>query len=130
MSRRNGNFINGWIVVDKPVSVTSTQVVSLLRRRLNAGKCGHAGTLDPLASGVLPIAFGEATKIIPLVMEGEKTYEFSVRWGEERSTDDAEGSVTGLSSYRPKESDILAITSKFTGEIEQTPPKFSAIKIN
>ena len=130
MSRRNGNFINGWIVVDKPVSVTSTQVVSLLRRRLNARKCGHAGTLDPLASGVLPIAFGEATKIIPLVMEGEKTYEFSVRWGEERSTDDAEGSVTGLSSYRPKESDILAITSKFTGEIEQTPPKFSAIKIN
>lgn len=130
MSRRNGKIVNGWIIVDKPVSVTSTQVVNLLRRGLDAKKCGHAGTLDPLASGVLPIAFGEATKIIPLVMEGSKAYEFTVRWGEERSTDDAEGAVTGRSSHRPQEADIRAITSIFTGRIEQSPPKFSALKIN
>ncbi|MGA0313961.1 MAG: tRNA pseudouridine(55) synthase TruB, partial [Alphaproteobacteria bacterium] len=105
MSRRKGKSVNGWIIVDKPVSVTSTQVVSLLRRGLDAKKCGHSGTLDPLASGVLPVAFGEATKIIPLVMEGPKTYEFTVQWGEERSTDDAEGVVTGRSLYRPKEAD-------------------------
>jgi len=130
VSRRNGKSVNGWIIVDKPVSVTSTQVVSLLRRGLDAKKCGHSGTLDPLASGVLPVAFGEATKIIPLVMEGPKTYEFTVQWGEERSTDDAEGVVTGRSSYRPKEADIEAIIGEFSGEIEQTPPKFSAIKVN
>lgn len=129
MTRRGGSSVNGWVIIDKPVSVTSTRVVSLLRRGLGARKCGHAGTLDPLASGVLPLAFGEATKVIPLIMEGPKTYEFTVQWGEERSTDDGEGTVTGRSSHRPKEVDIRAITSKFTGKIEQTPPKFSAVKV-
>src|SRR5438105_14006864 len=114
--------VNGWVVVDKPVGLTSTQSVSALKRAFNAKKAGHAGTLDPLASGVLPVAFGEATKTVPFVMEGRKTYLFTIRWGEERDTDDAEGHLTASSTERPSTASIRALLPRFTGRIEQTPP--------
>jgi tRNA pseudouridine55 synthase len=122
--------INGWVVLDKPVGLTSTHAVSRLKRIFNAKKAGHAGTLDPLASGLLPIAFGEATKTVPFVQEGEKAYRFTVRWGIETDTDDSDGAVTALSEERPNEAAILALLPRFTGTIEQKPPAFSAIKIN
>ncbi|OPB28551.1 tRNA pseudouridine55 synthase [Bartonella sp. WD12.1] len=107
----------------------STEAVSQIKWLFNAQKAGHAGTLDPLASGMLPIALGEATKTIPYVMEGIKTYHFHVAWGEERSTDDLEGEVIKTAIQRPTQEDILALLPKYTGVILQTPPKFSAIKI-
>ncbi len=122
--------VNGWINLDKPVGVTSTQAVGRLKFLFNAKKAGHAGTLDPLASGVLPVAFGEATKTVPIVQEGAKEYRFRVRWGEETATDDAEGEVVARSEKRPEPSDIAALLPRFTGLIEQAPPMFSAIKID
>ncbi|MGB0720111.1 MAG: tRNA pseudouridine(55) synthase TruB [Bdellovibrionales bacterium] len=132
MGRRNkkGDKVDGWINLDKPVGVTSTQAVGKVRRALNAQKVGHAGTLDPLASGILPIALGEATKTIPYVQDAFKAYEFTVTWGQQRSTDDAEGDVIACSDIRPTIEQIEAALPAFIGEIEQIPPQFSAIKID
>ena len=121
--------IHGWIVLDKPVGMTSTHAVSAVKRLTSARRAGHAGTLDPLASGCLPIALGEATKTVPFVMDGRKRYRFTVRWGEERDTDDAEGRVVEASVARPREADILAVLPGFTGTIAQVPPRYSAVKI-
>ncbi len=122
--------VNGWVNLDKPVGVTSTQAVGWLKFLFNARKAGHAGTLDPLASGVLPIAFGEATKTVPIVQEGTKAYRFRVRWGEESATDDSEGDIVARSDRRPSGPEIAALLPRFVGLIEQTPPTFSAIKID
>ena len=127
--RKKGNPINGWVVLDKPVGMTSTQAVGKVRWLFQAQKAGHAGTLDPLATGVLPIALGEATKTVPYAVDGVKAYEFSVRWGVETDTDDAEGRVVEASDRRPAAADIEAVLPQFRGEIMQTPPQFSAIKI-
>ena len=127
--RRERRDVHGWLVLDKPVGMTSTHAVSVVKRLLDARRAGHAGTLDPLASGLLPIALGEATKTVPFVMDGQKTYLFTVRWGEERDTDDAEGRVTATSAERPKSASIGALLPRFTGRIVQTPPRFSAVKI-
>jgi tRNA pseudouridine55 synthase len=121
--------VHGWLVLDKPVGVTSTTAVAILKRLTRAKKVGHAGTLDPLASGLLPIAFGEATKTVSYVMDGEKVYRFKVRWGIETDTDDAEGKPTEESSTRPLREQIESALPAFTGTIEQTPPRFSAIKV-
>lgn len=132
MSRRGkkkGRPVSGWLVLDKPVGMGSTEAVSKIKWLFNAEKAGHAGTLDPLASGMLPIALGEATKTVPYVMDGAKVYRFTVSWGEERSTDDLEGPVTKNSDKRPSEDEIRAIMPNYTGVIMQTPPQFSAIKI-
>jgi tRNA pseudouridine55 synthase len=122
--------INGWVCLNKPVGVTSTQAVGRLKFLFNAKKAGHAGTLDPLAFGVLPIAFGEATKTVPLVQDGVKAYRFGVKWGEETDTEDAEGRVIATSSLRPERSAIEALLPRFIGTISQVPPVYSAIKIN
>jgi tRNA pseudouridine55 synthase len=121
--------VHGWLVLDKPVGMTSTHAVSVVKRVFQAKRAGHAGTLDPLASGLLPIALGEATKTVPFVMDGRKIYRFAVRWGEERDTDDAEGRVTATSAERPREPAIRALLPRFTGAIAQVPPRFSAIKV-
>ena len=128
--RKKGEKINGWINLDKPAGLTSTQAMAKVRKALNAQKAGHAGTLDPLATGILPIALGEATKTIPYVQDSLKTYSFTVTWGEQTDTDDAEGDVIATSELRPTEEAIKAALPVFIGEIEQTPPRFSAIKIN
>ena len=122
--------VNGWLIFDKPVGMTSTHAVAVAKRIFNAKKAGHAGTLDPLASGLLPIAFGEATKTVPFVMDGEKAYRFTVRWGIETSTDDAESPATATSDKRPSVAEIEAILPRFMGEIMQMPPQFSALKID
>jgi tRNA pseudouridine55 synthase len=122
--------VDGWICLDKPLGLTSTQAVGRLRFLLRAEKAGHAGTLDPLATGVLPIAFGEATKTVPIVQAGEKEYEFTVQWGVETATDDAEGEPTASSDRRPSPAEIAAILPRFTGLIQQRPPSFSAIKVD
>jgi len=127
--RRDKRDVHGWIVLDKPVGMTSTHAVSIIKRLTQAKRAGHAGTLDPLASGALPIALGEATKTVPFVMEGRKLYRFTVRWGEERDTDDAEGRVTETSAQRPTADAIRALLPRFTGTIQQVPPRFSAIKV-
>ena len=128
--RKKGLKIDAWVNLDKPYDMTSTQAVNLVRRQLNAQKAGHAGTLDPLATGILPIALGEATKTVPYIQDSDKTYEFTVQWGEERTTDDLEGEIVHSSDLAPKKEQIQALLTKFTGEISQFPPKFSAIKIN
>ncbi|MDB2682624.1 tRNA pseudouridine(55) synthase TruB [Alphaproteobacteria bacterium] len=131
MSRRKkGDPVHGWINLDKPIGLTSTQAVGKVRRFLNAQKVGHAGTLDPLATGVLPIALGEATKTIPYIQDAFKTYEFTVSWGEQRDTDDSEGEIVATSDSRPTQEAIEDALPCYIGEIEQTPPRFSAIKIN
>ncbi|MBU6475647.1 MAG: tRNA pseudouridine(55) synthase TruB [Alphaproteobacteria bacterium] len=127
---KKGVAVNGWLNIDKPQGLTSTQVIGRVRRVLHAQKLGHAGTLDPLATGVLPIALGEATKTIPFAQDRDKVYEFTVAWGEARNTDDGEGEVTQTSDKRPTADEITAIIPRFIGDIEQTPPKFSAIKID
>jgi tRNA pseudouridine55 synthase len=127
--RRPKREVNGWLVLDKPVGMTSTHAVSVVKRLFTAKRAGHAGTLDPLASGCLPIALGEATKTVPFVMDGRKTYHFTVRWGEERDTDDAEGSVVASSPARPAPEAIRALLPRFTGTIAQVPPRYSALKI-
>jgi tRNA pseudouridine55 synthase len=116
-------------VLDKPIGMTSTHAVAVVKRLFSAKRAGHAGTLDPLASGGLPIALGEATKTVPFVMDGRKRYRFTVQWGEERDTDDSEGRVTATSTNRPDADAVRALLPRFTGTIEQTPPQYSAIKI-
>jgi tRNA pseudouridine55 synthase len=128
--KKRGNPVHGWVILDKPVGLGSTRAVSIIRSIFQAQKAGHAGTLDPLASGMLPIALGEATKTVPYVMDGAKTYRFTVKWGEERNTDDAEGEVVATSDERPDADGIQAMLPQFTGVIEQVPPQFSAIKID
>jgi tRNA pseudouridine55 synthase len=128
--RKKGNPVNGWLILDKPVGMTSTQAVGFARRMFNAQKAGHAGTLDPLATGVLPIAMGEATKTVPYAVDGEKHYRFTVRWGAETNTDDSEGETVETSALRPSRADILSVIPRFIGEVSQVPPAFSAIKID
>jgi len=127
--KRRGEPVHGWIVIDKPLGMGSTGVVGKVRYILNAQKAGHGGTLDPLASGILPIALGEATKTVAYAMDGCKTYEFTARWGQSTATDDMEGEVVSRSGVRPAEADIRAILSEFEGEIDQIPPIYSAIKV-
>ena len=127
--KKKGRPISGWLVLDKPVGMGSTEAVSKIKWLFQAEKAGHAGTLDPLASGMLPIALGEATKTVPYVQDGAKIYRFIVAWGQERSTDDLEGPVTKSSDLRPSEAEVKALLPKYTGVIMQTPPQFSAIKI-
>jgi tRNA pseudouridine55 synthase len=127
--KREKRDINGWLVLDKPVGMTSTHAVAVIKRIYKAKRAGHAGTLDPLASGLLPIALGEATKTVPFVMDGEKIYLFTVRWGEERDTDDAEGRAVETSAARPSADAIRALLPRFTGTIAQVPPRYSAVKI-
>lgn len=128
--RKKGNPVHGWLVLDKPIGMTSTRAVGILKRLFFAQKVGHAGTLDPLATGILPIAFGEATKTVPFAVDGEKVYRFAVRWGAETATDDAEGDVVATGDGRPSVADIEALLPQFTGEIMQVPPRFSAIKVD
>jgi tRNA pseudouridine55 synthase len=128
--KREKRDVHGWLVLDKPVGMTSTHAVSVVKRVFQAKRAGHAGTLDPLASGLLPIALGEATKTVPFVMDGRKRYKFTVRWGEERDTDDAEGRVAATHASRPAAEDIRALLPRFTGTIAQVPPRFSAVKID
>jgi tRNA pseudouridine55 synthase len=130
MSRRKkGEKIDGWVVLDKPVGLGSTPAVSKVRRLFGAQKAGHGGTLDPLASGVLPIALGEATKTVPFVMDGRKEYRFTLCFGQARSTEDAEGEVTATSDLRPTDEAIRSALATFIGDIDQVPPAFSALKI-
>ena len=126
--KRRGARVDGFLVLDKPAGMTSTQALGKARRALGAAKAGHAGTLDPLATGVLVLAFGEATKLVPQVMDAPKRYRFGVRWGEARATDDAEGAVTATSDMRPSRAAIEAALPRFLGVIEQVPPVYSAIK--
>lgn len=128
--KRKGQPIHGWLVLDKPLGLTSTQALAKARRLFNAEKAGHGGTLDPLASGVLPIAFGEATKTVSFAMDGTKVYRFTVAWGEQRTTDDAEGEVIARSAVRPSREAILARLPSFEGFIQQIPPQFSALKVD
>ena len=125
-----GRAVSGWLILDKPLDFGSTEAVSKIKWLFNAQKAGHAGTLDPLASGMLPIALGDATKTVPYVMDGRKIYEFTVTWGEQRSTDDLEGDVIASSDIRPTKDAIAALLPKYTGTISQIPPQFSAIKID
>src|ERR1700753_1538540 len=127
--RRDKRDVHGWVVLDKPIGMTSTHAGAVVKRLFQAKRAGHAGTLDPLASGGLPIALGEATKTVPFVMDGRKRYRFTVAWGEERDTDDTEGRVVKTSDLRPSTEAILALLPRFTGVIEQTPPQYSAIKV-
>jgi len=127
--KRKGEPVHGWVVIDKPVGVTSTHVVSIVKHLFDAQKAGHAGTLDPMASGVLAVALGEATKTVPFAMEAQKTYVFTARWGEGRDSDDAEGQVVETSEVRPSRQEIERALPGFTGEIDQVPPSFSAIKV-
>src|SRR5487761_2110533 len=122
--------VNGWVVLDKPAFTTSTSAVSRLKFLMNAKKAGHAGTLDPLATGILPVAFGEATKTVPFVQDGEKAYRFTVQWGEETETDDKEGAITATSAERPTLAAIERELPAFIGQVMQVPPAYSAIKIN
>jgi len=126
---KKGQPVHGWVIVDKPQGVTSTQVVGAVKRVFDAQKAGHAGTLDPMATGVLAIALGEATKTVPYAMDAEKTYRFTARWGEARDSDDAEGKVTASSERRPSKTEIEAALPRFTGTLVQVPPAYSAIKV-
>jgi len=128
--RKKGDDISGWIVLDKPDDMTSTHAVSAVRRLFNAQKAGHAGTLDPLASGILPIALGEATKTGPWLMEARKTYLFTIKWGVSTDTQDREGKAIAESAVRPTPEAIRAALPDFIGEIEQIPPQFSAVKVD
>lgn len=123
------NSVHGWLILDKPQGLTSTQALGKARRLLGGGKAGHGGTLDPMATGLLPLAFGEATKLIPYAMDGTKHYEFTIRWGIATDTEDAEGQITATSPHRPSHEAILAALPPFTGMIMQKPPVFSALKI-
>ena len=131
MSRRKprGRPLDGWLIIDKPPGLTSTDVVNRVKRAFDAQKAGHGGTLDPLATGVLPIAFGAATKTVPYVMDGTKLYRFTLRFGESRDTDDADGQVTATTDVRPSDDQIREQLPKFRGAIMQIPPVFSAIKV-
>ena len=126
--KRTWAKVNGWVILDKPLHTPSTKAVNIIRRAFNAAKAGHSGTLDPLASGILPIALGEATKTIPYVMDATKDYAFEVTWGAETTTDDREGEETLTSDHRPTMDEITSIIPQFTGRISQVPPIYSAIK--
>jgi len=128
--KRKGQPVHGWVVIDKPKGMSSSQVVGKVRFLMNAQKAGHGGTLDPLATGILPIALGEATKTVGFVMDGKKAYRCWVRFGEARSTDDAEGDVIDTSGVRPSAAEIEAVLGEFEGDVEQTPPIYSAIKVD
>ncbi|WP_306142558.1 tRNA pseudouridine(55) synthase TruB [Roseibium sp. MMSF_3412] len=127
--KRKKNAINGWLVLDKPYGITSNEALGKIKRIFSPQKVGHAGTLDPRASGLLPVAFGEATKTVPFVMDGRKVYRFEVTWGAETNTDDTEGDVIATSDVRPDADAVAAVLADFTGTIMQVPPKFSAIKV-
>ncbi len=127
---KKGDPVHGWVILDKRLEMTSTQAVGAVRRLFNAQKAGHGGTLDPLATGLLPIALGEATKTVPFIMNGKKSYRFTVNWGTETTTDDAEGDVVETSDARPNREQIGAILPEFTGLISQVPPQFSALKVD
>ncbi|MGE0503712.1 MAG: tRNA pseudouridine(55) synthase TruB [Rhizobiaceae bacterium] len=127
--RKKGRPVSGWLILDKPVGMGSTEAVSKVKWLFQAEKAGHAGTLDPLASGMLPIALGEATKTVPYVMDGTKVYRFTIAWGEERSTDDREGPATKSSDIRPGPDAVRALLPNYTGVILQKPPQFSAVRI-
>ena len=128
--RKKGGIVNGWVCLDKPFGMGSTEAVSKVRRLFDAQKAGHAGTLDPLASGILPIALGEATKTVPFMMEAEKVYRFTVNWGVSTDSLDREGEITARSGVRPDVGAVRAALPAFVGEIEQVPPRFSAIKVD
>jgi len=128
--RKKGNPVDGWVLLDKPPEMTSTQAVSAVRRIFDARKAGHAGTLDPLATGLLPIALGEATKTVPFAQDGMKTYRFTIRWGVSTDTLDAEGEETATSDVRPPGEAIEGVLARFIGEIDQIPPAYSAIRID
>ena len=127
--KRRGRPVHGWFVLDKPLGMTSAQAVGKIRWAFNAAKAGHAGTLDPMATGILPIAMGEATKVVSAAMDGKKAYRFTIHWGEERDTDDAEGQIVGESQDRPTPEQIKDTLPLFTGLTEQVPPIYSAIKV-
>ncbi|UCH73673.1 MAG: tRNA pseudouridine(55) synthase TruB [Rhodospirillales bacterium] len=127
--RRRGRPIHGWVILDKPPGMTSTAAVAAVKRRTDAAKAGHAGTLDPFATGMLPIALGEATKAIPYLQEGEKRYRFTVRWGVATETDDPDGAVVAHSDVRPRRERIGAVLPQFTGRIRQVPPAYSALRV-
>ncbi len=130
MARRSrGRRVDGWLLIDKPLGVTSTQVVAKARWALEAEKAGHAGTLDPLATGLLAVAFGEATKTVPVAQEGLKTYRFTMRLGQATETDDAEGAVIAESAARPTDAEIRDALPAYRGDIRQTPPAYSAVKV-
>ncbi len=127
--KRRGMPVHGWLVLDKPLGMTSSRAVAMVRRLLDAAKAGHGGTLDPLATGVLPIALGEATKTVSYAMAGRKRYRFTLRWGEARDTDDAEGQIIANSALRPVAEAIEAALPAFDGLIRQRPPDYSAVKV-
>ncbi len=127
--RKKGTPVHGWLVLDKDLGATSTHALAQVKRLFDAQKAGHAGTLDPLATGILPIAFGEATKTVSFAVDGEKAYRFIVRWGAETTTDDTEGPAVKISEKRPTLADVEALLPRFIGEIMQVPPAFSAIKV-
>ena len=128
--KRKGNPVHGWVNFDKPLGMSSTQAVGKVRWLFGAQKAGHAGTLDPLASGILPIALGEATKTVPFMMDAAKGYDFTITWGENTASWDAEGDVTATSDVRPTQDAIMAVLPQFIGDISQVPPKYSAIKVD
>lgn len=128
--KKKGLKLNGWIIIDKPLDISSSQVVGKVRWLMKAQKAGHGGTLDPLATGILPIGLGEATKTMPFIVDASKTYEFSMKWGAATATDDLEGDVIATSDHYPSEEDIRAALVDFTGDIQQTPPAYSAIKVD
>ena len=130
MASRKGNPVHGWVILDKPEELSSSRIVGIVRRVFNAAKAGHGGTLDPLATGILPIALGEATKTVSFAMHGAKSYEFTLQFGSQTSTDDREGEVIATSDNRPERAAIEAALPGFTGEIDQRPPIFSAIKVD
>ena len=130
MASRKGNPVHGWVILDKPEELSSSRAVGIVRRVFNAAKAGHGGTLDPLATGILPIALGEATKTVSFAMHGAKSYEFTLQFGSQTSTDDREGEVIATSDNRPERAAIEATLPGFTGEIDQRPPIFSAIKVD
>lgn len=129
MGRKRGRPVNGWLIIDKPLHIGSTDVVNKVRRLFNARKAGHGGTLDPLASGVLPVAFGQATRTIPFIMEATKQYRFTLEFGISRTTDDREGEILQTSAHRPGDDAIRAVLPSFIGDILQTPPIYSALKL-
>src|SRR5476651_1540850 len=127
--RKKGNPVHGWVILDKPQGLGSTQAVAAVRRIFDAKKAGHAGTLDPMATGILAIALGEATKTVPYVQDAPKIYRFTARWGEARDSDDADGKLSGTSDVRPSRAAIEARLPRFTGTLTQVPPAYSAVKV-
>ena len=128
--RKKGNPVHGWVILDKPQGLGSTQAVAAVRRIFDAQKAGHAGTLDPMATGILAIALGEATKTVPYAMDADKIYRFTASWGVSRDSDDAEGKITGTCDKRPSREEIEALLPRFTGALNQVPPAYSAIKVD